>query len=118
MRTAKTLALALALVFAPTAAHAQLLIIGLDSKISFDKAGTVIFGPPGKDSVAIVDISSPEAPKIVANLPLMNTIIGLHGERAAGEAPKNVGRRVTEAPKRVTEVTKRVEDTSERAAIR
>ena len=76
MPTAKTLALTLALVFAPLAAHAQLLIIGLDSKISFDKAGTVIFGPPGKDSVAIVDISSPEAPKIVANLPLMNTIIG------------------------------------------
>jgi 6-phosphogluconolactonase (cycloisomerase 2 family) len=76
MLTAKTLALTLALVFAPLAAHAQLLIIGLDSKISFDKAGTVIFGPPGKDSVAIVDISSPEAPKIVANLPLMNTIIG------------------------------------------
>ena len=76
MRTAKTLALTLALVFAPLAAHAQLLIIGLDSKISFDKAGTVTFGPPGKDSVAIVDISSPEAPKIVANLPLMNTIIG------------------------------------------
>src|SRR5260370_41268630 len=76
MPTAKTQALTLALVFAPLAAHAQLLLIGLDSKISFDKAGTVIFGPPGKDSVAIVDISSPEAPKIVANLPLMNPLIG------------------------------------------
>ena len=76
MPTAKTLALTLALVFAPLAAHAQLLIIGLDSKISFDKAGTVTFGPPGKDSVAIVDISSPEAPKIVANLPLMNSLVG------------------------------------------
>ena len=30
----------------------------------------------GKDSVAIVDISNPEAPKIVANLPLMNSVFG------------------------------------------
>jgi len=75
MRTAKTLALALILVFAPLAAHAQLLIIGLDDKITFDK-GKQVRRPPGKDSVAIVDISSPEAPKLVANLPLMNSIIG------------------------------------------
>ena len=76
MRTAKTLALALALVFAPLAAHAELLIIGLDGKLSFDKAGVLTLGPPGKDAVAIVDISSPEAPKLVAALPLMNSIMG------------------------------------------
>jgi DNA-binding beta-propeller fold protein YncE len=75
MRTAKTLALALALVFAPLAAHAQLMIIGIDDKITFDK-GKQIRRPPGKDSVAIVDISKPEEPKIVATLPLMNTVIG------------------------------------------
>jgi DNA-binding beta-propeller fold protein YncE len=76
MRTAKTLALALALVLAPLAAHAQLVIIGNDDKLAFDKTGKVIRRPPGKDSVSIVDISSPEAPKIVANLPLMNSIVG------------------------------------------
>ena len=75
MPTAKTLALALALVFAPLAAHAQLLIIGIDEKLTFDK-GKQVRRPPGKDSVAIVDISNPEAPKLVANLPLMNSIIG------------------------------------------
>ena len=75
MRTATTLALALALVFAPLAASAELMIIGLDDKIAFDK-GKQVRRPPGKDAVAIVDISSPEAPKIVATLPLMNTIIG------------------------------------------
>jgi DNA-binding beta-propeller fold protein YncE len=75
MRTAKTLALTLALVFAPIAASAEVMIIGLDDKIAFDK-GKQVRRPPGKDSVAIVDISSPEAPKIVATLPLMNTIIG------------------------------------------
>ena len=76
MRTAKTLALTLALVFAPLAASAEVVVIGLDDKITFDKTGRAIRRPPGKDSVAIVDISNPEAPKIVANLPLMNTIIG------------------------------------------
>jgi hypothetical protein len=51
------------------------MIIGIDDKITFDK-GKQVRRPPGKDSVAIVDISKPEDPKIVANLPLMNTVIG------------------------------------------
>ena len=76
MRTAKTLALALALVLAPLAAHAQLMIIGIDEKVAFDKIGKQVRRPAGKDVVAIVDISNPEAPKIVANLPLMNSIFG------------------------------------------
>ncbi|MDO8477525.1 MAG: YncE family protein [Candidatus Rokubacteria bacterium] len=76
MRTAKTLALALSLVLAPLAAHAQLMIIGIDDKIVFDKTGKQIRRPPGKDAVAIVDISNPEAPKIVGSLPLMNTVVG------------------------------------------
>ena len=75
MRTAPTLALALALALSPLVAHAQLMIIGIDDKITFDK-GKQIRRPPGKDSVTIVDISKPEDPKIVANLPLMNTVIG------------------------------------------
>jgi DNA-binding beta-propeller fold protein YncE len=76
MRTAKTLALALALVLAPLAAHAQLMIIGIDEKVAFDKAGKQVRRPAGKDVVAIVDISNPEAPRIVANLPLMNSVFG------------------------------------------
>ena len=76
MRTAKTLALALTLVLLPLLADAQLMIIGNDDKLAFDKTGKQIRRPPGKDSISIVDISSPEAPRIVANLPLMNTIIG------------------------------------------
>ncbi len=76
MRTAKTLALALSLVLVPLVAHAQLMIIGIDDKVAFDKTGKQVRRPPGKDSVAIVDISNPEAPKIVANLPMMNTVIG------------------------------------------
>jgi DNA-binding beta-propeller fold protein YncE len=76
MRTAKTLALALTLVLIPLVADAQLMIIGNDDKLAFDKTGKQIRRPPGKDSISIVDISNPEAPKIVANLPLMNTIMG------------------------------------------
>jgi DNA-binding beta-propeller fold protein YncE len=76
MRTAKTLALTLVLILAPLTAHAQLMIIGNDDKITIDKTGKVIRRPPGKDSISVVDISSPEAPKIVANLPLMNSIVG------------------------------------------
>ena len=75
MPTATMLALTLAFLFAPLTASAEVMIIGIDDKIAFDK-GKQVRRPPGKDSVAIVDISNPEAPKMVANLPLMNTIIG------------------------------------------
>jgi len=76
MRTAKTLALALSLVLAPLAVHAQVMIIGIDSKVSLDKNGQFVFGPPGKDAVLIVDYGNREAPKIAASLPLMNSIFG------------------------------------------
>jgi YVTN family beta-propeller protein len=57
-------------------ASAQMLIVGNDEKIIFDDAGKGIPQPPGKDSVSIVDISNPDAPKIVTTLSLINTIIG------------------------------------------
>ncbi len=65
------------LALSPYAAHAQLMIVGNDEKFSFDDAGKVVFSAPGKDTISIVDIgTNPELPKIIANLPLMNTIIG------------------------------------------
>jgi DNA-binding beta-propeller fold protein YncE len=69
-------ALVTLLVMWPIVAHAQVMIIGNDNKASFDKAGNIVFGPPGKDSVTIVDISNREAPKIVVSLPLMNSVVG------------------------------------------
>ena len=68
----------LVLVFSafPYAASAQLMIIGNDDKYSFNDAGQVVFGPPGKDTISIVDISNREAPKILVSLPLMNSIVG------------------------------------------
>jgi hypothetical protein len=52
------------------------MIIGIDDKVAFDKTGKQVRRPAAKDSVAIVDISNPEALKIVANLPMMNSVFG------------------------------------------
>ena len=60
----------------PYAANAQLMIIGNDEKYRWDDAGAVVLSPPGKDTISIVDISNREAPKILVNLSLMNTIVG------------------------------------------
>ena len=58
-------------------ARAQLLITGNDEKVSFDEtAGKTINHPAGKDTVSIIDIADPVKPRIVANLPLMNSITG------------------------------------------
>jgi len=66
-----------ALLLPAGAAHAQLLITGNDEKVSFDEtAGKTITHPAGKDTVSIIDIADPVKPRIVANLPLMNSITG------------------------------------------
>jgi hypothetical protein len=57
-------------------ARAQLLITGNDEKVSFDETGKTVTHPPGKDTVSIIDIREPTKPRIVANLPLMNSITG------------------------------------------
>jgi DNA-binding beta-propeller fold protein YncE len=59
-----------------TVAHAQLLITGNDEKQSWDAAGKPVFLPPGKDTVSIIDIKNRTKPRIVASLPLMNTVVG------------------------------------------
>ena len=72
-----TLVLVMAVVLRPYAAHAQLMIIGNDEKVTWDDAGKLVTMAPGKDSVVVVDIgTNPEAPKIIANFPLMNSIFG------------------------------------------
>ena len=66
---------ALACVLAPES-RAQWLISGNDEKVAFDADGKRLVQPPGKDSVSVIDIRDRVKPKIVANLPLMNTITG------------------------------------------
>ena len=62
---------------AGSAARAEpFLIVGNDEKVSWDAKGDTILAPPGKDSVLIIDLATPEAPKIVATLPLKNSVVG------------------------------------------
>ena len=54
-----------------------LMVVGIDEKVLWDDAGKIVLSPPGKDMVLIVDIGTdPLAPKIIASLPLMNSIFG------------------------------------------
>jgi DNA-binding beta-propeller fold protein YncE len=52
------------------------MIVGNDEKVWWDDDGKIVLSPPGKDSVLIVDLANPEDPKIVASLPLKNSIVG------------------------------------------
>jgi DNA-binding beta-propeller fold protein YncE len=52
------------------------MIVGNDEKIVWDDAGKPVLSLPGKDSVLIVDLADPLNPKIVANLPLKNSVVG------------------------------------------
>ncbi len=65
-----------ALGFFAAAANAQMMIVGNDEKITWDDAGKAIQHEPGHDTVSIVDISKPDAPRIVTTFPLINTIVG------------------------------------------
>jgi DNA-binding beta-propeller fold protein YncE len=61
----------------PGAAVAKpFMIVGLDEKVSWDDDGKTVLAPAGKDQVLIVDLANPEVPKIVASLPLKNSIVG------------------------------------------
>jgi len=57
-------------------AQAQLIISGNDEKQTWDAAGKQINNPPGNDTVSIIDIKDRAKPRIVASLPLMNTVVG------------------------------------------
>src|SRR5215469_16446379 len=75
MRTALgVVAFAAAMSFT-AAAQAQYLIVGNDEKLAF-KDGKPVLSLPGKDTVSIIDIRDGSNPRIVANLPVENSIIG------------------------------------------
>jgi DNA-binding beta-propeller fold protein YncE len=59
-----------------TALAAPYMIVGNDEKIIWDDQGKPIISPTGKDTVQIIDVAKPEAPKIVATLQLENSIVG------------------------------------------
>jgi DNA-binding beta-propeller fold protein YncE len=62
---------------APMTGKRELMLVANDQKILWDDAGKPVMMAPGQDNVLVVDIgTNPLEPKIVANLPLMNTIFG------------------------------------------
>ncbi|HET7363784.1 MAG TPA: YncE family protein [Burkholderiales bacterium] len=61
---------------ATSSAWAQHVIVGIDSKVFWDENGKPLFSPPGKDAVVILDIKDRMNPRIVASLPLMNSVFG------------------------------------------
>ena len=74
---AATVALALVISgILPCAASAQIMIVGNDQKPAWDKDGKPILNPPGKDTLSIIDISKPTALRIIATIPLDNSIVG------------------------------------------
>jgi DNA-binding beta-propeller fold protein YncE len=58
-------------------AHAKpFMVVGLDEKAWWDDDGKTLLSPPGKDQILIVDLADPESPKVVATLPLKNSVVG------------------------------------------
>jgi len=60
----------------PRAGAAPFMIIGNDEKPGTDAQGKPIVNPTGNDTVQILDLAKPEAPKTVATLKLENSIVG------------------------------------------
>ena len=52
------------------------MIVGNDEKIGWDDSGNLLHFGPGKDTICFLDISDPEAPKIVHTVEMENSIIG------------------------------------------
>jgi DNA-binding beta-propeller fold protein YncE len=77
MRGMKHMAAAgVALLLASGVAAAQIIIVGNDEKISWDENGKAIQNEPGRDSLSIVDVSKPDAPRVTATITLPNSIVG------------------------------------------
>jgi DNA-binding beta-propeller fold protein YncE len=74
--TTLKLAAAIGVALGVTAARAApFMIVGDDEKVSFANGKNVV-SPAGNDTVLVVDVADPLNPKIVANLPLKNSVVG------------------------------------------
>jgi DNA-binding beta-propeller fold protein YncE len=58
------------------ASAAPYLIVGNDEKLLWDDKGAPVIHPAGNDTVEILDLANPENPKVIATLPLKNSVIG------------------------------------------
>jgi DNA-binding beta-propeller fold protein YncE len=59
-----------------TSAFSQILIVGNDEKQGWDENAKPILKEPGHDTLSVIDISKPEAPRVAATIPLINSIVG------------------------------------------
>jgi DNA-binding beta-propeller fold protein YncE len=75
-RTAPMLALLSGLTVTTLARAAPFMIVGDDEKVGTDAQKKPVINPTGNDAVLIVDLAKPEDPKIVASLPLENSVVG------------------------------------------
>jgi DNA-binding beta-propeller fold protein YncE len=57
-------------------AFGQTLIVGNDEKQGWDENLKPIFKEPGHDTLSVIDISKPDAPRITATIPLINSVVG------------------------------------------
>jgi DNA-binding beta-propeller fold protein YncE len=57
-------------------ASAQILIVGNDEKQGVDENMKPTFRDPGHDTVSVIDISKPEAPRVAGSVQLMNSVVG------------------------------------------
>jgi DNA-binding beta-propeller fold protein YncE len=74
--TVSVLALLSGLAMASPVLAAPFMIVGDDEKASADAQGKPVVNPTGNDAVLIIDLAKPEDPKIVASLPLENSVVG------------------------------------------
>ena len=57
-------------------ARADLMLTGIDTKVFWDENAKVVFSAPGGDSVLVMDLKDRMNPRVVASLPLMNSVFG------------------------------------------
>src|SRR5712691_9098865 len=73
----RTAAVAVLLIgLASGAGRAQLMIVGNDEKITFGTDGKAVPHEAGHDTLSVIDTSKPAALRIVATIPLDNSIVG------------------------------------------
>jgi DNA-binding beta-propeller fold protein YncE len=69
-------AAAVVVALASGAATAQIMIVGNDEKLGWDASGKQMAREPGHDTLSIIDMSKPDALRIIATIPLANSIAG------------------------------------------
>src|SRR5260370_815238 len=69
-------AAAMGVALAAGAGNAQIMIVGNDEKPGWDANGKPMLREPGHDTLSIIDMSKPDALRIIATIPLANSIIG------------------------------------------